>query len=81
MVRGDGTVHGEVLRITNQADLEALDQYEECDGPRPLFRRERIEVLRGDETHNAAWAYLYARSVEGALLIERGDYVTWRRCS
>jgi gamma-glutamylcyclotransferase (GGCT)/AIG2-like uncharacterized protein YtfP len=79
MIHGDGIVHGDVLRIANRADLEALDRYEECDGPWPLFQRERIEVLRGEGTPTLAWAYLYARSVDGATLIEPGDYLAWAR--
>ena len=79
MIRGEGIVHGEVLRIVNHADLESFDRYEECDGPRPLFRRERVEILLADGAHTLAWVYLYVRSVEGALLIEHGDYVAWTR--
>jgi gamma-glutamylcyclotransferase (GGCT)/AIG2-like uncharacterized protein YtfP len=77
MVLGDGVVHGEVLQIAQAADLEALDRYEECDGPHPLFRRERIEICLADNQRTSAWAYLYARSVAAATLIKQGDYLAW----
>ncbi len=77
MVRGDGIVHGEVLRIASHADLEALDRYEECDGPWPLFRRERIQIERPGQEPASAWVYLYARPVNAAPLIEQGAYLTW----
>lgn len=79
MVRGDGVVHGEVLRTTSAADLESLDRYEECDGPQPLFDRVCVEIVRSDGEPALAWVYLYARSVEGAILIEQGDYLAWAR--
>jgi gamma-glutamylcyclotransferase (GGCT)/AIG2-like uncharacterized protein YtfP len=79
MVRGDGVVHGELLQITQPADLEALDHYEECGGPWPLFRREPMEVLRPDGEAAIAWVYLYARSVEGATFIDCGDYLARAR--
>jgi gamma-glutamylcyclotransferase (GGCT)/AIG2-like uncharacterized protein YtfP len=79
MVRGDGVVHGELLQITQPADLEALDHYEECGGPWPLFRREQMEVLRADGEPAVAWAYLYVRSVAGATCIDGGDYLAGAR--
>lgn len=75
MIGGDGVVHGDVLRIPSSADLDALDRYEECDGPHPLFRRERIEIRLADDQRTWAWAYLYARPVGRAPVIPEGDYL------
>jgi gamma-glutamylcyclotransferase (GGCT)/AIG2-like uncharacterized protein YtfP len=73
LVAGAGLVHGDLLRVTDPATLAALDAYEECDGPEPLFRRERISAHLSDGTDVEAWAYRYARSPRG-LVIAGGDY-------
>ncbi len=76
LVAGEGLVHGELLRITDPAMLTALDAYEECGGPEPLFRRERMLARLGDGTTLDAWAYRYARPPVGARIIASGDYAT-----
>ena len=74
LIAGDGLVHGELLRIDDPARLPALDDYEECGGPEPLFRRERMVARLGDGTVVDAWGYRYARPPLGARVIAGGDY-------
>jgi gamma-glutamylcyclotransferase (GGCT)/AIG2-like uncharacterized protein YtfP len=75
LIGGDGTVHGDLLRITDPARLQALDAYEECGGPDPLFQRERTVVRLPDGTTMEAWVYRYARPSRGAV-IAGGDYAS-----
>lgn len=74
LIAGDGLVRGELLRIVDAARLQALDDYEECGGPEPLFRRERMVASLGDGTSVDAWGYRYARPPLGATVIAHGDY-------
>lgn len=74
MVAGDGLVHGDLLRVTDPAQLGPLDAYEACDGPEPLYRRAVGRAHRGDGTDVNAWVYLYARPLNAAPLIPGGDY-------
>jgi gamma-glutamylcyclotransferase (GGCT)/AIG2-like uncharacterized protein YtfP len=79
MVAGDGLVHGEVLRLSDPDQLAALDAYEECHGPNPLYRRELTIVRRENGEETVAWAYFYAGSVTEAKRIAGGDYLAHRR--
>jgi len=74
LVAGEGEVHGELVRVGNDAWLAALDAYEECDGPHPLYRREAWWARRPDGEAVWAWVYVYARPLEAARLIPSGDY-------
>jgi gamma-glutamylcyclotransferase (GGCT)/AIG2-like uncharacterized protein YtfP len=75
LIAGDGIVHGEVLRITDPTRLAALDDYEECSGPKPLFHRTRMVARLGDGTTVDAWGYRAARPPLAAKVIASGDYV------
>lgn len=75
MVAGAGLVHGDLLRVTDPAQLGPLDAYEECDGPEPLFRRTVGLARRGDGTEVQAWVYMYGRPIDAAPLIAGGDYL------
>ncbi len=79
MVAGDGLVHGELLRLSDPEQLAALDAYEECGGPNPLYRRELAIVRRENGEETTVWVYVYARSVTGAPRIPGGDYLAYRR--
>lgn len=79
MVEGEGVVHGDLLRVCDEQRLAAFDAYEECGGPDALFRREAVTAVQADGTHAAAWAYFYARSLDGARVIRHGDYARDRR--
>lgn len=79
MVVGDGLVHGEMLRVTSLEQLAALDTYEECGGPAPLFRRVLATARSRDGSERMAWVYVYARNAAGATRIDGGDYTAWRR--
>jgi gamma-glutamylcyclotransferase (GGCT)/AIG2-like uncharacterized protein YtfP len=73
---GAGLVHGDLLRITDPARLLALDDYEDCSPPDPLFRRERTIARLADGATVEAWVYRYARPPAGAQVIVGGDYAT-----
>jgi len=74
LIPGPGTVHGDLLAIAGDGQLAALDAYEECGPPHPLFRRELATALRPDGSSVAVWLYRYCRPVTGAWLIADGDY-------
>jgi gamma-glutamylcyclotransferase (GGCT)/AIG2-like uncharacterized protein YtfP len=79
MVAGDGIVRGELLRLGDPAQLVALDAFEECGGPNPLFRRERTAALLATGEEVTVWAYFFARPLAGAPRIAGGDYLAHRR--
>lgn len=79
LVAGPGTVHGELLVIATAGELAALDAYEECGPPAPLFRREQTAAQRPDGTSLVVWVYRYCRQVVGAKLIPAGDYARYLR--
>ncbi len=78
MVVGDGLVHGDVLRVKSMEQLAALDTYEECDRPAPLFHRIVTTARSRDGSECMAWVYVYAREVADATRIDHGDYAAWR---
>ena len=78
LVAGEGLVHGDLLAVATADQLVALDAYEECGGPRPLFVRTRAAATRPDGSVVAAWVYLFARSVGTARPIAGGDYAAIR---
>ena len=73
LVQGEGLVQGDLLEITSPEQLAALDAYEECDGPRPLYRRELLPAVRADGEEALVWVYLYARPLAAARPIPGGD--------
>jgi len=74
MVAGSGRVWGDLLRVSNRERFDQLDDYEECRGNPPLFRRVRLTARRTDGSCCSAWAYLYAGSVASGLHLPDGDY-------
>lgn len=74
LVAGIGLVHGDLVRIDDPARLAALDAYEECGGPTPLFRRERTIATLPDGTAASVWVYRCLRPKAGAAAIVSGDY-------
>lgn len=74
LVPGEGLVRGDLLEITSAEQLAALDAYEECDGPRPLYRRELLPAVRADGEETLAWVYRYAGPLAAARPIPGGDY-------
>jgi len=76
----DERVHGEVYRLHHgAADLLAvLDDYEACapSSPQPHeYVRRLCQVTLADDTHAAAWVYLYNRPVEGLPRILSGRFL------
>lgn len=78
LVPGDGRVWGDLLRPPDAERLALLDDYEECGGPNPLFRRVVLTASRGDGSCCPVWAYRYERSVAGGRRIPGGDYAAFR---
>lgn len=62
LVAGEGLVRGELLGVDEPQRLAALDDYEECGGPDPLYRRERTWAHRDDGSSVEVWVYRYART-------------------
>lgn len=76
MRRGEGTVRGDLLAVRDAARLRALDAYEECGGPSPLFERVTAVARRTDGVEVVAWVYLYVGPLGTARPIDGGDYAT-----
>ena len=74
LVAGSGLVHGDILVVPARR-LALLDDYEECRGSRPLFRRVRLTATQEDGSTCRAWVYRYARPVTGGRLVLAGDYL------
>lgn len=74
LVPGAGIVHGDLLRITNPGHLAVVDDYEECGGESPLYRREPITACRADGSRVVSWTYFYNGSVDGLTPLPGGDY-------
>jgi gamma-glutamylcyclotransferase (GGCT)/AIG2-like uncharacterized protein YtfP len=73
-VAGDGLVHGELLIIDSPTRLAAIDAYEECDGPDPLYVREQVLATRPDASVVKAWTYRCLRPVAHDQHLVEGDY-------
>ncbi len=79
LIAGPGTVHGDLLVVDIADQLAALDAYEECGPPSPLFKRERTTAWRPDGSLLAVWVYRYCLSVVDAEPIAGGDYALHRQ--
>ena len=67
-------VVGDVLAV-READLAALDAYEECDGPSPLYRRERVlATWRSGGKPFECWIYVACGDLSKRPAIPQGDY-------
>lgn len=67
-------VVGDLVEVTAD-QLAVLDAYEECGGPSPLYRRERIEATRSQDGGPLdCWIYVYAQNTSHADPIPSGDY-------
>ena len=77
MVAGGGRVWGDLLRVPDPERFDQLDDYEECGGRRPLFRRVQLIARRIDGSSCRAWVYLYAGSVADGRYLPEGDYVAF----
>jgi gamma-glutamylcyclotransferase (GGCT)/AIG2-like uncharacterized protein YtfP len=77
MVKGDGVVHGDLVRIEDDR-LAAIDAYEECGGPGALYRREAIQATLADGTLVEAWAYFFNQPTDEGQVIPNGDYSRYR---
>lgn len=77
-VPGEGTVHGELFRLTDPQVWTVLDRYEEYESDREaasLFVRRRVSLLEpNDET---AWIYWYNGDPEGHDRVPSGDWASY----
>jgi gamma-glutamylcyclotransferase (GGCT)/AIG2-like uncharacterized protein YtfP len=72
---------GDVLEV-QAAELAVFDAYEECDGPAPLYRRERVQAnWQASSEPVECWIYVYAGDPSHAVPIPEGDYAAYlARC-
>ncbi len=73
-----GRVRGEVYRLLDEAQLMALDDYEEC--PQPWhcgqeYRREPLAVTLASGATLTAWAYVYQWPLAAQQRIPSGDFL------
>ena len=76
LLHGEGTVTGEVYRVSD-AQLARLDEVEEMlpgDRPGSQYWRERVTVLEGALAGQAVWTYVYNQPVDSLTPIAHGDY-------
>jgi gamma-glutamylcyclotransferase (GGCT)/AIG2-like uncharacterized protein YtfP len=80
LVDGEGTVAGDLYRMSDPAPLLAtLDELEEYDPRNPqgsLYVRDVRPVSMSDGSLTFAWLYVYNRPVAGLGVIPGGD---WRK--
>lgn len=74
----DSWVQGEVYKLPDEAELHALDAYEECAVP-PVDGQEYIriaaDVVLATGEQIRAWTYVYNRPTETLELIASGDFL------
>ena len=76
LLHGEGTVTGEVYRVSD-AQLASLDEVEEMvpgDRPASQYWREQVTVLEGALAGQPVWTYVYNQPAEGLTPIAHGDY-------
>ena len=76
LLPGEGTVTGEVYRVSD-AQLASLDEVEEMvpgDRPASQYWREQVTVLEGALAGQPVWTYVYIQPAEGLTPIAHGDY-------
>ncbi len=74
----DEWVVGEVYRLTNDAQLQALDDYEECAVPARSgqeYRRELTQVTLSNSETLLAWVYIFNRPTDHLFHIQSGDFL------
>jgi gamma-glutamylcyclotransferase (GGCT)/AIG2-like uncharacterized protein YtfP len=74
----DSWVQGEVYKLSSEAQLDALDVYEECTVP-PMDGQEYIRIAADAVLATGelirAWTYVYNRPTETLELIASGDFL------
>ncbi len=76
LLHGEGTVTGEVYRVSD-AQLARLDEVEDMvpgDRPASQYWREQVLVLEGALAGQSVWTYVYNRPVDGLTPIAHGNY-------
>ena len=76
LLHGEGTVTGEVYRVSD-AQLARLDEVEEMvpgDRAASQYWREQVTVLEGALAGQSVWTYVYNQPVDGLTPIAHGDY-------
>jgi len=74
-----GWVSGEVYRLADEAQLGALDDYEECPPPRhpnQEYRREQLQLIMAKGAQLQAWTYVYQQSTRDLQIIASGDFLS-----
>lgn len=76
--KADEWVIGEVYRLIDEAQLHALDAYEECASPindHQEYRREQAQIELANGERLMAWVYIYNRPTQGLTQIISGDFL------
>ena len=68
---GEGTVHGDLFRVTSDALLARMDSYE---GHPSLFERRQVTIHGGSE-EETGWVYFYNQPIRGNRPIIDGDFL------
>lgn len=74
----DYWITGEVYRLIEPTQLNALDDYEECDypaSPTQEYQRKRHEVTTITGEKLLVWIYAYQHSIAKLPLIVSGDFL------
>jgi gamma-glutamylcyclotransferase (GGCT)/AIG2-like uncharacterized protein YtfP len=76
LLHGEGTVTGEVYRVSDAqlAQLDAVEEMVPGDRAASQYWRERVQVLEGPLAGQPVWTYVYNRPVDGLTPIAHGDY-------
>lgn len=70
-------VIGDLLSVDGEA-LATLDNYEECTGASPLYRRDQVHAVCQDDGRTVrAWTYVFCGDLGAAPRIEGGDYARY----
>lgn len=75
LVAGEGSVIGELFRVTDMSLMSQLDAYEDYDASDENGSRYLRRDVSLIEPAVTAWVYLWNRSVEGCGPIASGDWL------
>ncbi|MEN0039433.1 MAG: gamma-glutamylcyclotransferase family protein [Cellvibrio sp.] len=71
-------VIGEVYQLVSNAQLAALDAYEECSYPAQPgqeYQRQKVSVLTGAGEELSVWVYAYQHPIAHLEVIASGDFL------
>lgn len=75
LIEGEGTVAGDLFRLSDVRAVQALDRFEGFDQRRAdhsHFVRKKVRLIRPDEL---AWVYFYNGATTGRQKVPEGDWI------